>query len=92
MKDDTFTLKDGVPSRPTKLIRRLRARNILAEFPAPIEAAQMPTWLSTRAVARWACDTASAMAQAVLSIVPEAGHPQLLSVMRVFRVAFAPVE
>ena len=55
---------------PPPVVRRLESRNVTAEFANNTSAAWI-LHLSTRAVARWSCNTASEMVQSVLSMVPE---------------------
>ena len=57
-----------------RLLDQLRAKNILAEHDPADYVGASPTWLSvlsTRAVARWACNVASDVVLAVLDSIPE---------------------
>jgi hypothetical protein len=61
-----------VPDRQLRqsILRRLRAKNILADLPADHQTS-ISTWISTPAVARWALNTASAMVREVLEMIPD---------------------
>ena len=71
-----------------RIVERLRAKNILAEFPDSIP--QPIIYFQTRAVARWACNTAAAIVQSILDVIPESelkGSTELF-----YRPRFKPVE
>lgn len=53
-----------------KIIQRLESKNILAEF-EPVENVGWTQRITTRAVARWACNTAAQMVQSTLDCVPD---------------------
>lgn len=59
--------KGGLAVKPPDIVGRLRAKNILAE----LEAGQFIAWISTRAVARWACNTAAAMVRSIAEVIPD---------------------
>lgn len=59
-----------VPTTMDKVMDGLRSRNLLAEPPA----GEFSDWLDllgTRAVAKWACDAASAIVLSVLDAIPD---------------------
>jgi hypothetical protein len=61
-------------SSHTRVLERLRSQKILAEYDPSAYVGASPSWislLSTRAVARWACNVASDVVMAVLDSIPE---------------------
>jgi hypothetical protein len=61
---------------PAPIVESLRSKNILAIPPGAgtVQASgSLLYWASTRAVARWACNTAAEMVQSVIDMVPTAG-------------------
>ena len=72
----------GVPGpgetvEPPRIIERRRDLNILAEFDKGTTP-QPWRYIQTRAVARWACNSAANMAQSVLDLVPDSLFKQTL--------------
>ncbi len=71
-----------------RIVGRLRSKNILAEFtdviPQPI------LYFETRAVARWACNTAAVMVQSILDVIPDGRLRQTTETF--YRSQFVPVE
>jgi hypothetical protein len=68
---DKIIIQDGTLSvEVPSVINGLRSRKILAEF-GPKSFVTWTALISTRAVARWACNTAAAMVHSVLDILPE---------------------
>lgn len=67
----------GIPTfNPARILDRLRAKNVTAEFEGEdeVQSQVITSWLnriSTIAVARWSCRTASAMVISVLDALPE---------------------
>ncbi len=72
-----------------KIIQRLESKNILAEF-EPDENASWTQWISTRAVARWACNTAAQMVQSTLDCVPDSHLKQGMEMF--YRRALTPIS
>jgi len=71
-----------------RIVERLRAKNILAEFPESIP--QPILYFQTRAVARWACNTAAAIVQSILDVIPESQLKK--NTESFYRPQFKPVE
>jgi hypothetical protein len=63
-----------IESSHEKVLKRLRSQKILAEYDPSAYVGTSPSWislLSTRAVARWACNVASDVVMAVLDSIPD---------------------
>jgi hypothetical protein len=70
-----FNPESGMSVKPAPIIEKLRSRNILAEH---LPNASLILLVSTRASARWACNTAAAMIQSVLEFIPESEFKSFL--------------
>lgn len=85
----------GFYSPPRRVITALRSRGVLFdEMTAqqdPPASGDVPVWISTPAMARWSCNTASGMANAVVDLVV-AADPGLSALMTVFRRTFQTLD
>lgn len=81
-KGDT---EDEIP----RILRGLQAKNVLAEFGPGVQAS-WTLWITTSAVARWACNTAADMVRSVLEIVPDSGFKDSLD--QFYSSTFTPVQ
>jgi hypothetical protein len=70
-----YTDESGVSFTPPKIVERLRSKNILAKVDADA-ATQFIVFISTRAVARWACNVAAEMLRSLLAVVPDSRFRQ----------------
>lgn len=76
--------------KSAKIIEDLRSKNIIAEFKDKNTITSWTNLISTRAVARWACNTASEVVQSVLNFVPESWYKQQLDLF--YKKSFQPIK
>ena len=78
----------GETVEPPRVIERL-PKNILAEF--PVGTTPQPwLYIQTRAVARWACNSAANMVQSMLDFVPDSQFKDTLELS--YRKYIKPVD
>lgn len=72
-----------------KLIDRLRSKNIVQEH---TQISSITLLVSTAAAAKWACDTASAMVNAILDRIPNSEFSENNETLDLYKIMFQPLE
>jgi hypothetical protein len=94
LKDDVVHIDTGSGALlpPRKVVQQLQRRKLTPQLPDG-SGASLTIWLSTPAVARWACNTATSMVRAVLEMLPSTGSEQnLRGILCDYSDAFVMVE
>jgi hypothetical protein len=91
LKEDERAAKaDDTYSGEPRVLAQLRSANLVADLPAQVAgAASVVVWLSTRAVARWACNSVSDMVYSMLDSLPPGELKRTAELF--YRTSFAPV-
>jgi hypothetical protein len=71
MREDEARVRFGEPVSYSQSLDWLRSINILADVTSIDTPLDLVARMSTQAVARWACDTATAMVRSIIDVVPD---------------------